>query len=171
MVIDAAKGIEAQTLKLFEVCRLRDIPIITFVNKVDREGRDPIEMLDEIADHAGARRLARGVAARAGLDFKGTSTCQDGASCRRQDELVRRLRHLDDLAATMNSRPSSVIKASLEEPRTGARRLPGLRSRDLPRRPPDAGVLRLGAEGRFGVARTAGCAGANAAPEPRAQPA
>ena len=50
MVIDAAKGIESQTLKLFEVCRLRDIPIITFINKVDREGRDPLELLDEIAD-------------------------------------------------------------------------------------------------------------------------
>ena len=50
MVIDAAKGIEAQTRKLFEVCRLRDIPIITFINKVDREGRDPFELLDEIAD-------------------------------------------------------------------------------------------------------------------------
>mgnify|MGYP002780749227 FL=1 len=50
MVIDAAKGIEAQTRKLFEVCRLRDVPIITFVNKVDREGKDPFELLDEIAD-------------------------------------------------------------------------------------------------------------------------
>src|SRR5690606_14850980 len=40
MVIDAAKGIESQTLKLFEVCRLRDIPILTFINKVDQEGRD-----------------------------------------------------------------------------------------------------------------------------------
>ncbi|MGB0671746.1 MAG: peptide chain release factor 3 [Rhodospirillales bacterium] len=48
MVLDAAKGIEAQTLKLFEVCRLRDIPIITFVNKLDREGRDPFELLDEV---------------------------------------------------------------------------------------------------------------------------
>ncbi len=48
MVLDAAKGIEAQTLKLFEVCRLRDIPIITFVNKLDREGREPFELLDEI---------------------------------------------------------------------------------------------------------------------------
>ncbi len=48
MVIDAAKGIELQTRRLFEVCRLRDIPIITFVNKVDREGRDPFELLDEI---------------------------------------------------------------------------------------------------------------------------
>jgi peptide chain release factor 3 len=50
MVIDAAKGIEPQTLKLFEVCRMRDIPIITFVNKMDREALDPFELLDEIAD-------------------------------------------------------------------------------------------------------------------------
>jgi peptide chain release factor 3 len=48
MVIDAAKGIEAQTRKLFEVCRLRDVPIITFINKLDREGRDPLELMDEI---------------------------------------------------------------------------------------------------------------------------
>src|SRR5512146_1135277 len=41
MVLDAAKGIEPQTLKLFEVCRLRDIPIITFINKMDREAQDP----------------------------------------------------------------------------------------------------------------------------------
>jgi peptide chain release factor 3 len=50
MVIDAAKGIEPQTRKLFEVCRLRSVPIITFVNKVDREGRDPFSLLDEVAD-------------------------------------------------------------------------------------------------------------------------
>ena len=50
MVIDAARGIEAQTRKLFEVCRMRSVPIITFVNKVDREGRDPFALLDEVAD-------------------------------------------------------------------------------------------------------------------------
>ncbi len=50
MVIDAARGIEAQTRKLFEVCRLRSVPIITFINKVDREGREPFELLDEVAD-------------------------------------------------------------------------------------------------------------------------
>jgi peptide chain release factor 3 len=50
MVLDAAKGIEAQTLKLFEVCRLRDVPIITFVNKLDREGRDPFDLMSEIED-------------------------------------------------------------------------------------------------------------------------
>ena len=48
MVIDAAKGIEEQTRKLFEVCRLRDMPIITFINKLDRESRDPFELMDEI---------------------------------------------------------------------------------------------------------------------------
>jgi peptide chain release factor 3 len=50
MVIDAAKGIEAQTRKLFEVCRLRNIPIVTFINKVDREGLSPFALLDEIAE-------------------------------------------------------------------------------------------------------------------------
>ena len=48
MVLDAAKDIEEQTRKLFEVCRLRDVPIITFVNKLDREGCDPFDLLEEI---------------------------------------------------------------------------------------------------------------------------
>ncbi|MGE0811534.1 MAG: GTP-binding protein, partial [Immundisolibacter sp.] len=48
MVIDAARGVEERTIKLMEVCRLRDTPIITFVNKLDREGREPVELLDEI---------------------------------------------------------------------------------------------------------------------------
>ncbi len=50
MVIDVAKGVEARTIKLMEVCRLRDTPILTFVNKLDREGRDPIEILDEVEE-------------------------------------------------------------------------------------------------------------------------
>ncbi|MGC8478088.1 MAG: peptide chain release factor 3 [Acetobacteraceae bacterium] len=50
MVIDAAKGIEARTRKLFEICRLRDIPIITFINKMDRESQDPFALLDEIGN-------------------------------------------------------------------------------------------------------------------------
>jgi peptide chain release factor 3 len=71
MVIDAAKGIEPQTLKLFQVCRLRDVPIMTFINKMDREARDPIELLDEIAD-----KLALDVAPMAwpigmGQNFRG----------------------------------------------------------------------------------------------------
>jgi len=50
MVIDCAKGVEARTIKLMEVCRLRDTPIMTFINKLDREGRDPIELMDEVED-------------------------------------------------------------------------------------------------------------------------
>ncbi|AKJ27632.1 peptide chain release factor 3 [Caldimonas brevitalea] len=53
MVIDAANGVEAQTKRLIEVCRQRDTPIITFVNKMDREGRDPISLLDEIEAELG----------------------------------------------------------------------------------------------------------------------
>ncbi|VAX13553.1 Peptide chain release factor 3 [hydrothermal vent metagenome] len=48
MVIDSAKGVEARTIKLMEVCRLRTTPILTFINKLDREGRDPIELMDEV---------------------------------------------------------------------------------------------------------------------------
>ena len=48
MVIDVAKGVEERTIKLMEVCRLRDTPIMTFINKLDREGRDPIDLLDEV---------------------------------------------------------------------------------------------------------------------------
>jgi peptide chain release factor 3 len=50
MVIDCAKGVEERTIKLMEVCRLRDTPIISFINKLDREGREPVELLDEIED-------------------------------------------------------------------------------------------------------------------------
>lgn len=50
MVIDCAKGVEERTIKLMEVCRLRDTPIMTFINKLDREGRDPIDLMDEVED-------------------------------------------------------------------------------------------------------------------------
>lgn len=53
MVIDAGKGIEAQTLKLFEVCRHRGVPIFTFINKMDRPARDPFELLDELERQLG----------------------------------------------------------------------------------------------------------------------
>jgi peptide chain release factor 3 len=55
MVLDSAKGIEPQTLKLFEVCRARELPVITFLNKYDRPGREPLELLDEIEQQIGLR--------------------------------------------------------------------------------------------------------------------
>src|SRR6516162_4956790 len=71
MVIDAARGIESQTRKLFEVCRLRDIPIMTFINKMDREARDPLELLDEIADQLQLECAPMTWPAGMGLNFKG----------------------------------------------------------------------------------------------------
>ena len=53
MLVDVAKGVEPQTIKLFEVCRLRQIPIVTFVNKMDREGKSPLDLLDEIENVLG----------------------------------------------------------------------------------------------------------------------
>ncbi|MDE2474586.1 MAG: peptide chain release factor 3, partial [Alphaproteobacteria bacterium] len=71
MVIDAAKGIESQTRKLFEVCRLRDIPIMTFINKLDRESRDPYELLDEISDQLQLECAPLNWPAESGLNFRG----------------------------------------------------------------------------------------------------
>ena len=59
MVIDAAKGVEERTIKLFEVCRLRDTPIFTFVNKLDRDGREPLELLDDVESGARASSARR----------------------------------------------------------------------------------------------------------------
>src|SRR6202040_3013316 len=72
MVLDAAKGIETQTKKLFEVCRLRDVPIITFVNKLDRESRDPFDLLDEIEQSLALDVTPASWPIGMGRDFLGT---------------------------------------------------------------------------------------------------
>lgn len=114
MVIDVAKGIEAQTLKLFEVCRLRDIPIITFANKVDREGKDPLAILDEIAD-----TLALDVSPvvwplGGGVDFKGIVDLVAKRVLTPQGVEIQTFDKVEELFtdATLNADP--VIKASLE---------------------------------------------------------
>jgi len=78
MVLDAAKGIEPQTLKLFEVCRLRDIPIITFVNKFDREARDPFDTLAEIEDKLALDVVPMQWPAGSGRRFKGVTDLASG---------------------------------------------------------------------------------------------
>ncbi len=78
MVIDAAKGIEARTRKLFEVCRLRDIPIITFINKMDRESRDTFELLDEIEKTLALDTTPMTWPVGRGRDFLGTYDVGDG---------------------------------------------------------------------------------------------
>ena len=71
MLIDAAKGLEPQTRKLFEVCKMRGIPIFTFVNKLDRPGREPIELLDEIEKELGLQTYAVNWPIGMGDRFKG----------------------------------------------------------------------------------------------------
>jgi peptide chain release factor 3 len=71
MVIDAAKGIETQTRKLFEVCRKREIPIFTFMNKLDRPTIDPIELMDELESILGISAYAMNFPLGTGIDFRG----------------------------------------------------------------------------------------------------
>lgn len=76
MVLDAAKGIEPRTLKLFEVCRMRDIPIITFVNKMDREARAPLDILDEIEQKLALDAVPINLPIGQGRQFRGTYNLQ-----------------------------------------------------------------------------------------------
>ena len=78
MVIDAAKGIEPRTRKLFEVCRLRDIPIITFINKMDRESRDPFDLIDEIEKTLALDTAPITWPVGRGRDFVGTIDVESG---------------------------------------------------------------------------------------------
>jgi peptide chain release factor 3 len=114
MVIDVAKGIEAQTLKLFEVCRLRDIPIITFANKVDREGKDPLVILDEIAD-----TLALDVAPvvwplGGGVDFRGIVDLVAKRVLTPQGVEIRTFEDVEELFVDEKLNADPVIKAALE---------------------------------------------------------
>src|SRR5437868_13677044 len=89
MVIDAAKGIEEQTKKLFEVCRLRDVPILTFINKLDRESRDPFDLIDEIEQSLALDATPANWPIGMGRDFLGTYDLF-------RDELLRFERGIDE---------------------------------------------------------------------------
>ena len=71
MVIDAAKGVEKQTRKLFEVCRLRKIPVLTFINKMDMPGRDPLDLMNEVENILGIQSCAMNWPIGQGRDFVG----------------------------------------------------------------------------------------------------
>lgn len=104
MVLDAAKGIEPQTRKLFEVCRLRDMPIVTFINKMDREARDPFDLLDEIEQQLALDVSPASWPIGMGRNFKG---CYDLL----HDKLVLMQ------AADKNIRSPGVSVAGLEDPK------------------------------------------------------
>ena len=71
MVIDSAKGIEDQTMKLFKVCRMRGIPIFTFINKMDRQGKEPLELLAELEEVLGIETYPMNWPIGMGKDFVG----------------------------------------------------------------------------------------------------
>jgi peptide chain release factor 3 len=106
MVLDAARGIEEQTKKLFEVCRLRDVPIVTFINKLDRESRDPFDLIDEIQQTLALDTTPASWPIGMGRDFLGTyDLFQDslllferGVHDRPRDQIVEPIRctGLDD---------------------------------------------------------------------------
>ena len=78
MVIDGSKGVEAQTRKLFKVCAMRHIPIFTFVNKMDREAKDPFDLLDELERELGIETYAMNWPIASGKDFQGVYDRQAG---------------------------------------------------------------------------------------------
>jgi len=113
MVIDAAKGIEAQTLKLFAACRLRDVPIITFINKMDRESREPLDLLSEIEEQLALDVTPASWPIGMGKTFRG---CYDLLKDRlilferggKQDEDVVEIKGIDDPKLDANLKSDEV---------------------------------------------------------------
>ena len=170
MVIDAAKGIENQTRKLFEVCRLRDIPIVTFINKVDREGQDPLSLLDEIASGLALDVVPMTWPVGLGGEFQG---CLDALGKRmllpgaernspfdRAEQLECAGGHPGDAGRGRRHR-----RARARGSRAGAHRAARVRPDVVPGGTPVAGVLRQRAAQllRAGAARWPGRLGAGAA--------
>ena len=149
MVIDCAKGVEERTIKLMEVCRLRDTPIMTFINKLDRDGRAPIELLDEIERVLKIQTAPVTWPIGMGRDLKGIyHLLEDRIYVYQAGERGRR-------------------------DRAGARCHRRFRSCELPRRSSDPGAVRLGDQqlrrrGAAALVRHA-CPGTAAARVPRAQ--
>jgi peptide chain release factor 3 len=122
MVLDAAKGIEAQTLKLFEVCRLRDVPIVSFINKLDRESRDPFSLIDEIESRLALSAAPVTWPIGSGRSFKGCYDLlhdrllrfEDGSNERVGTEIA--LSGLDDprLAEELDAAALEQLKAEIE---------------------------------------------------------
>jgi peptide chain release factor 3 len=110
MVLDAAKGIETQTRKLFEVCRLRNIPIITFINKMDRDGRDPLEVLDEVEEKLALDVTPANWPIGQGRDFKGVYNIFD-------DTITLVEKKATEAATSVKGYEDPIIKDLLDEGR------------------------------------------------------
>jgi peptide chain release factor 3 len=150
MVIDVAKGVEERTIKLMEVCRLRDTPIMSFINKLDREGKDPIDLLDEVESGAGHPVRAGHLADRHGQRLKGVVHLVSGEV--HLYEPGRNFTRQDSTIFPRSTTPAwkrigaEMLAETARRAGAGAGRLPPVRPRGLPGRQADAGVLRLGGE-------------------------
>ncbi|HUN38276.1 MAG TPA: peptide chain release factor 3 [Trebonia sp.] len=117
MLLDSAKGLEPQTLKLFDVCRSRHVPVVTFVNKWDRPGREPLELLDEIEQRIGLRPTPVNWPVGIAGDFRGLIERDSGvytAYTRRPGGAERALEQVFD-AATALDREGAAYEAATEE--------------------------------------------------------
>jgi peptide chain release factor 3 len=115
MVIDAAKGIEARTKKLFEVCRLRDIPIVTFINKLDREGRHPFELLEEIEKTLALDTTPLTWPLSSGRSFAGVFDLRNNAIRRLDREDAIAVGATEERAALAALMPADIAETAAEE--------------------------------------------------------
>jgi peptide chain release factor 3 len=148
MVIDCAKGVEERTIKLMDVCRLRDTPIMTFINKLDREGRSPIDLLDEIEAVLRHPVRAGHLADRHGPRLKGVYHLLTGEVHLYEPGAISRARTRPSSrpgrAGAGSAHGAAMLARTARRTRTGAGRIASVRSRGLSVRQADAGVLRLG---------------------------
>jgi peptide chain release factor 3 len=118
MLLDSAKGLEPQTLKLFEVCRSRHVPVVTFVNKWDRPGREPLELLDEIEQRIGLRPTPLNWPVGIAGDFRGLverSTGEYTAYTRRPGGAERALEEVFKDQEKAREREGAAYDAAAEE--------------------------------------------------------
>jgi peptide chain release factor 3 len=153
MVIDAANGVEAQTRRLIEVCRQRDTPIITFVNKMDREVREPLDILDEVERELGMPCVPMTWPVGKGKSFGGIMNLRTQAMTVFESGSERRPQDFETIPLTERDGCTALrrrIRRRRRKHGAGRRRLADLGPRSLPGRQADAGVLRLRVN-NFGV--------------------
>jgi peptide chain release factor 3 len=170
MVIDAANGVEPQTRRLLQVCRARNTPILTFVNKMDREVQDPLALMDEIERELGMTVVPFTWPVGMGKFFGGVLDL-------RKDQMrvfspgEDRVAGTEEIIRASQPGPGRALRHGLRagrrRDRAGARSRARVRPCRVPGRPPDADVLRLGRQ----QLRRAGGAGRPGGPGPGAGPA
>ncbi|MCE5313395.1 MAG: peptide chain release factor 3 [Armatimonadota bacterium] len=139
MLIDAAKGIEPQTRKLFEVCRMRGIPIFTLINKMDRPAREPLDLLDELEKVFGIGTHAMNWPLGNGSNFRGVYDRHG-----RQMHLFERTEHGATKAPVIVTAPDSPECAALVDESTHARFMEEMELLDMAGEEFDADLLRAG---------------------------